>query len=401
MRKTVLSRQFGAAVLQGLLAGLLLGAAFAGGFLYHAHFVTGATGDTDYGLLQEIEANLDRYFLYPLPEQDSMVHSAAAGMVQALDDPYTFFVEPQMAEIDENSLAGSFGGIGAEIAVDDEGRYVIANVYRDNPAYAAGIQAGDVILAVDELDVVASDVGMNELLAAIRGDVGDPVVLTLQRGDDTLTITVVRAEVLVPSVFWEVLEADDRVGYIQIVRFTTRTAEEVEQAIRALGAERVGAFVVDLRGNGGGLVDAAVDVVSQFVSGGVVLYEQRQGGDERVFSASRGGAALDEPLVVLVDGSTASAAEIVSGALQDRGRATLVGEPTFGKGSVQLILSLSDASSLHVTTAEWYTPDRHRIQDQGLTPDVPADAADDGAVFQQALEVLDRALSVAAVNEER
>ncbi|HQE20030.1 MAG TPA: S41 family peptidase, partial [Aggregatilineales bacterium] len=160
------------------------------------------------------------------------------------------------------------------------------------------------------------------------------------------------------------------------------------------------AYVIDLRHNGGGLVNAAVDVVSEFLDGGVVLYETRQGGEERTFSASRGGAATEEPLVVLVNRGTASASEIVAGALQDRERAVLVGEQTFGKGSVQLILTLSDSSSLHVTTAEWYTPNRHRLQDQGLTPDIPVESDEDGqAALSAALEYLNSELAVAEVSD--
>src|SRR5690606_29765275 len=233
-------------------------------------------------------------------------------------------------------------------------RYVIVRVYPDNPAEGAGVEEGDIIAAVDGREVDATTTDMNALLSLVRGDIGDPVVLTLQRGDEVFDVEIVRAELLIPSTFWRVLEEDQRVGYIQVTRFTTRSPEEVKQAIEELREQNVDAYVLDLRNNGGGLVDAAVEVASEFLNGGVVLYEQRQGGADRVFNATRGGTALDEPIAVLVNNGTASAAEIVAGALQERGRATLVGEPTFGKGSVRLILPLSDASSLHVTTAEWY-----------------------------------------------
>lgn len=393
-------RQFGTAIMQGVGAGILLIAAFAGGYLYHAHTVTPAS-TASFDLLQETEALLQNHFLYDIPSDADLVHSAAEGMVASLDDPYTFFVEPQTAELDENSLAGSFGGIGAEIGVDDAGHYVIMDVYRDNPAYEAGLQAGDIIVAVDGADVDVETVDTNALLAAVRGDIGEPLMLTIRRGDEQFDVELIRAEVLIPSVFWRVLEEDQRVGYIQITRFTNRSPEEVSQAIDELSAQGVEAYIIDLQNNGGGLVDSAVDIAGNFLDGGVVLYETRNNGENRTFNASRGGKALDKPVVVLVNGGTASASEILAGAFRDRGRATLVGEQTYGKGSVQLILSLSDDSSLHVTTAEWFTPKHHRIQDQGLTPDisVAADDQNEHAALTAALEYLNSELSVADAGE--
>lgn len=399
--KLAARRQFGMAVLQGILAGLLLGAAFAGGYFYHDFATNRTASTTDYGLLQEAEGLLAGHYLYDMPPSEELVHSAAAGMVASLEDPYTYFVEPQTAEIDHNNLAGSFGGIGAEIAVDEQGRYVIARIYLDNPAHAAGVQEGDVIAAVDGREVAATTTDMNALLSLVRGEVGDPVVLTLQRGDEIFDVEIIRAELLIPSTFWRVLEEDQRVGYIQVTRFTTRSPEEVREALAELREQNVDAYILDLRNNGGGLVDAAVGVAGEFLNGGVVLYEQRQGDAERVFNASRGGAALEEPLAILVNNGTASAAEIVAGALQERDRATLVGEQTFGKGSVQLILPLSDASSLHVTTAEWYTPERYRIQGQGLAPDVEVTGDEDGqATLAAAVELLTLALPVAEAESQ-
>src|SRR5690554_109063 len=182
--KAAARRQFGAAVLQCILAGLLLGAAFAGGYFYHDYADRQMNATTDYGLLQEAEGLLAGHYLYELPPGEELVHSAAAGMVAALEDPYTYFVEPQTAEIDSNNLAGSFGGIGAEITVDEQARYVIVRVYPDNPAEGAGVEERDIIAAVDGREVDATTTDMNALLSLVRGDIGDPVVLTLQRGDE-------------------------------------------------------------------------------------------------------------------------------------------------------------------------------------------------------------------------
>jgi carboxyl-terminal processing protease len=397
-KETYSGRHILHAVLQGLVAGLLLGAAFAAGFLYRDVVSRPAPSQTSFDLLKEIDGLLASHYLYDMPDETTRIHGAAAGLVASLGNPYTYFQEPQASEVDTTNLAGRFGGIGAEIGRDEQGRYVIQRVYRDNPAYNAGIIEGDVILAVDGTPVDTSATDPNQLLAAIRGEVGTSVTLTLQRGDEIFDVTVVRAEILIPSVFWNLAEAEPRIGYIRITSFTERTPEEFDQALSELSAQGAQAYILDLRDNGGGLVDAAVAVVSEFVNGGVVLYEQRRDSGERVLNATQGGRALDIPLAVLINGQTASASEIVAGAFQDRGRATLIGQQSFGKGSVQVILTLSDGSSIHVTTAEWYTPNHHRLEGQGLTPDIvvePAEGTD--TQLDAALEFLSERLTVVEV----
>ncbi len=383
------------AVLQGLVTGLLLGAAFAAGFLFRDVVNRPTPSQTSFDLLREIDGLLASHYLYEMPDETTRIHGAAAGLVASLGNPYTYFQEPQASEVDTTNLAGRFGGIGAEIGRDEQGRFVIQRVYRDNPAYNAGIVEGDIILAVDGVPVDTSATDSNQLLAAIRGEVGTPVTLRLQRGDEVFEVTVVRAEILIPSVFWNLVEADPRIGYIKITSFTERTPEELRQALSELSTQGAQAYVLDLRDNGGGLVDSAVAVVSEFISGGVVLYEQRRGTGERVLNASQGGNASDAPLAVLINGQTASASEIVAGAFQDRGRAILIGQQSFGKGSVQVILTLSDGSSIHVTTAEWYTPNHHRLEGQGLTPDrtvEPVEGRD--AQLEAALEYLSERLAL-------
>lgn len=363
------------ALLRGLGIGLLIGAAFVGGFFYNELLSQPKRSETSYELLNEAEGVLSRDFLFDLPSDENRVHAAVAGMVASLNDPYTYFVEPQAAEVDQGNLAGRFGGIGAELTQNEQGQFVITTVYRDNPAAEAGVVAGDIITAVDGIDVTTGT-DMNDLLTLVRGEIGEPVRLTLDRDGEILNIEIVRAEVLIPSVFWRVLEEDSRVGYIQIVRFTHRTSEEVQQALDELQATEPDAYVIDLRNNGGGLVDSAVDVAGHFLDGGLVLTEERADGTRRTFRASQGGDALDVPVVLLVNGGTASAAEILAGAFLDRERAPLIGQQTFGKGSVQVLRDLSDGSTLHVTTAQWFTPNGHRIQDTGLTPDVAVEPVD-------------------------
>jgi carboxyl-terminal processing protease len=202
--------------------------------------------------------------------------------------------------------------------------------------------------------------------------VGTQVVLTLQRVGvaDPVIVTVTRKNIQTPSVEWRTLDQDPAIGYIRVRLFTERTGREMERALQDLREAGITSLILDLRDNGGGLLDAAVDVSSQFLRDGVVLYEDRRDESEKFYSVKKGGLALDLPLVVLVNGGTASASEIVAGALQDYGRASLIGEKTFGKGSVQLVYDLTDQSSLHVTIARWLTPNRHRIDGEGLKPDV-------------------------------
>jgi carboxyl-terminal processing protease len=212
---------------------------------------------------------------------------------------------------------------------------------------------------------------VDDVRASLHGEVGTAVTLSISRPPTPpFDLTITREEIQVPSVTWRMLDRIPGVGYMRIESFTARTGEETTSALQGLQEAGISGLVLDLRGNSGGLIEPAVDTASQFLRDGLVLVEMRRDAEERTFPVRDGGVATEVPLAVLVDGGTASAAEIVAGALQDRDRAPLIGEPTFGKGAVQLIYDLSDGSSLHVTAAMWVTPDRHQIEGQGLVPDV-------------------------------
>ena len=262
-----------------------------------------------------------------------------------------------------------------------DGYLVVVAVLQDSPAERADLRMRDVIVAVDGTDVMG--LSQNESILLIRGgDVGTETVLTVMRAGepDPISITAVREEVDVPTVVWEFKETD--VGYVRVSFFGVRTSGELENALREVQAQGATTLILDLRDNPGGMVSAAVEVAGQFIDTGVVFYERDKDGNDKVFNARRGGAAVSIPLAVLVNGGTASAAEIVSGAIQDHERGPLIGEPTFGKGSLQSIRELSDKSSVHVTIAHWLTPDRHEIQGAGLAPDMAiapsAEALDSG-----------------------
>ncbi len=318
--------------------------------------------------------HVENSFYGELPSASERTYGAIRETLLLLDDPYTVFVEPRPRELERDHMRGVFGGIGVDLWRDAENRMVLSP-YPDSPAERAGALPGDILLAMDSVPVTP-DTTVDDARAYLHGEVGTSVTLTLSRLKDgsptpPFDLAITRAEILVPTVTWRVLDQAPSVGYIRVQGFTDRTDEEMIEALRELLDEsKVAGLVLDLRDNFGGLLDPAVTVASQFLGEGIVMYEQRKNTEESARQVRPGGIATTIPLVVLVNGNTASASEIVAGALQDHERAPLFGERTFGKGSVQLIYDLSDGSSLHVTSAIWLTPNHHRIEGTGLTPDV-------------------------------
>ena len=343
-----------------------------------------------YQLLDEAWDIIYEDFYGEIPPQDTRTYGAIKGSIQTLNDPYTFFIEPEPAVREQERLEGKFGGIGAYLHLDEQGRVVLEPMV-DRPAMQAGIRKGDILIAVDDRPI-PSPADLDQVTAMVRGPVGTTVKITVQRGDETLVFEVTRAEIELPSVSWRPTVEAPGVGYIRLERFSGLTAREIDQALEALreqGADR--AFIIDLRGNPGGLVNAAVEVSSRFLDGGVVLIEKHADGSEKVYEAQPGVTIPSEvPIILLVDGNTASAAEIVAGALQDRGRAKLVGQKTYGKGSIQRIHRLSDQSAVHVTYAKWFTPNDRAIDGQGLEPDILVNPSpDEDAFLKEALKVLE------------
>jgi len=292
-------------------------------------------------------------------------------MVASYGDPYTIFVEPGPREMERDDLRGHFGGIGAYMGRDEQGLLVLT-VMRDRPAARAGVQDNDILVAVDGQSIT-EDMTIQEVVALVRGPENTDVELTLQRppSTETFAVTITRERIETASVEWRVLDAAQHIGYVRIALFGERTSGELRTAIAELAESGVQKLVLDLRGNGGGLVDAAVDITSQFMREGDVLREVKRGSQERYYPVkSTRSPAHDWEIVMLVDGGTASASEIVAGALRDHGRATLIGEKTYGKGSVQEVHEFADGSSLHVTVARWFTPKMQQIDGAGLEPDV-------------------------------
>jgi carboxyl-terminal processing protease len=353
---------------------------FLGGYFTNDYvaFVRGNQGGAavasaaggDWRVFNEAWQLVNDNFLGEMPSDEQLSHALIRGAMASLGDPYTVFLEPVVTQEEQITLRGNFGGIGATIGRNEAGEVVLVPI-PGNPAAEAGIVDGHILLAVDGVAIAAS-MSTEEIVQMVRGEKGTTVRLTVRLPDqeEAVEIAIVRGDILVPSVIARILPDQPTIGYIHLTRFSGESTREMEDALNQLQGQGVAGIVLDLRGNGGGLVEAAVEVADLFISTGDLLYQESKREGEHTYRATPGDLAPDIPLVVLVDGSTASAAEIVAGALQDAGRAPLLGSKTFGKGSVQLVFSLSDGSSVHITAARWYTPARRQIDQQGLEPNM-------------------------------
>lgn len=369
------------AIGRGMLTGLILAAFFLAGFVVRGQVPATAQSkqDTDFPVLTEVELLVQDHYLREIPDGHEMEYAAIRGYLGRLNDPYTFFNDPPVAQSESDVLAGQYGGIGARVRRDEVGNFVLFPV-PDSPAEQAGIQQGDLLVAVNGQEI-GTDERVDVIDQMLRGEVGDGrgVTITVHSVDqgDTNEYFIEFAVVADPSVVWRMAQDSPAIGYIQIIRFTSRTPDELHGAIADLRDQGMQALVLDLRGNAGGLLAESVEVASEFLDGGVVFYEKTREG-EQATETTRSGTATDMPLTVLVDGGTASAAELVAGAIKDRERGILIGQKTYGKGSVQLIFRLSDNSSIHITSAEWFTPAHAALSGNGLDPDIPMIPAEDG-----------------------
>lgn len=357
-----------------LLCVLLLAGAFAGGYLLRTRQETPGS----FPVLLEAYSLLEQHGLKGLPPVRELEYGMIRGMVQAYDDPYTIFVDPPRHELESNTLEGSFGGIGTGLEMDSEGYWVLYP-FPDSPAREAGLQDGDRLLAVDGQEIPAST-PLETVQAAIRGPVGTRVRLTVGRapGYAALDVTIKRAEIPLPSVTWHLDLERPTLGVIEVNLIAASTADEIQRAAEDLQGQGATHLILDLRDNPGGLLTAGVDIARLFLSQGVVIEQQYRGKDVETFRVERPGPLAEVPLAVLINHSSASAAEIIAGALKAQGRAIIVGEPSYGKDSIQLIFDLQDQSSLHVTAARWWVPGLEPpIGGNGVQPDIAAAPGDD------------------------
>lgn len=342
----------------------------------------------DARLLAEVLEHVRREYVESISDQE-LIEAAIRGLMADLD-PHSAYLDPQQFDEIRISTTGEYSGVGIEVTLEN-GAVKVVNPIVDTPAYKAGVLAGDRILAVDDVPVDLQN--LNDTIDRMRGRLGTPVKITIARGPDAapkpLEFTLSRASVQVHSVSQELLEPG--FGYVKITHFSETTTPDLESAIAKLKKANGGALrglVLDLRNNPGGVLEAAVGVSDVFLDGGLIVSANGRAEDARFSMDARPGDDLNgAPLVVLVNGGSASASEIVAGALQDHHRAQLVGSQTYGKGSVQTVMPLSDGHAIKLTTSRYFTPSGASIQQRGIKPDVAVEDRKDGAD--------DRALHVA------
>ncbi len=312
----------------------------------------------------------DEYVDYSLIDHGEMSEEAILGFIEALGDPHMTYITPDQMRMSRDDLAGAFFGIGATVAQAPDGKGVIIQAPMEgSPAMRAGIKPGDRILAVDGVD--ATSWSVSEAVLVIRGEEGVPVVLTILHvgDDDPVEIEIIRGRVKLESVKTRMIP-DTPFAEMDIRQFTDETPGEIREHMNAMLAEGAQGVVIDLRNNPGGLLHATLDSASEFIQRGLLAYEQDRNGARRDFYASETGNFFNVPVVVLVNEWSGSGAELFAGAMQDHGRAVLIGVKTFGKGSVNITRTLSNGAGLNITIRRWYTPDGNVIEGVGLTPDV-------------------------------
>jgi carboxyl-terminal processing protease len=323
---------------------------------------------------------------YVAPEQldaDKLSEGAIQGMIEALDDPHTAYLDADTYQRLVESMEGEYEGIGAHVAIRDEQIIIVAPI-PDTPAAEAGILAGDRIMKIDGQST--EGMSLEEAVIRIRGAEGTPVSLHIlhEGGTEEELIEIVRAKIEVPSVY---LEMEGTIAHISISHFAERTAEELGTVMQDIDQGNATGIVLDLRSNGGGLLQTVVYVASYFLDEGVVVYIVDRQGESKALEVLSFIEDTDLPMVVLVDEYSASGSEVLAGALQDYGRATIAGQITFGKGSANNLLELGDDTGLYITTARWLTPNGRLIEGEGLVPDYELDLEEVDAV-QWAIDYL-------------
>lgn len=328
----------------------------------------------DFTSVEKLYDQLRSNFDGTLNETD-LLNGIKQGLVQSAGDTYTEYMTPEEAKDFKAQLDGTFSGIGAELGKDDKNNLIIIAPIDGAPAEAAGLKAKDIILEIDGVET--TNMNTSDAVTKIRGQAGTKVKLKIAReGTQPFEVEITRADITIPSV--KSRKLDDTTGVIEISRFGDDTGQLARDAANSLKSQGAQKFILDLRGNPGGTVDSAVDVASLWLDKGATVMKEKRGDQlVKTYEASGNPVLKGLPTSVLIDGGSASASEIVAGALRDNGAAKLVGEKSFGKGSVQRVIDFSDGSLLKVTIARWYTPNDQSINKQGLKPDVEVKLTDD------------------------
>lgn len=338
--------------------------------LYEDYDNENAGEDVDFDLFWEVWDSLkDNYVDSKELSEKKMFYGALRGLVASVGDPYTVFMDPKLSQDFADDMAGTFEGIGAEIGIKEDVLTIVAPL-PDMPAEKAGLKAGDKVLAINGTSTMG--ISIDEAVSRIRGPKDTTVTLSIKReGEDLQDISIVRGAIVVKSVRTEMRE--DEIFNIKVTNYNNDTRDLFNAAIREALENNPNGIILDLRNNPGGYLDTAIEMASEWIEDGLVVVEQYSEDNKKEHYA-RGRARLkDVPTVVLVNQGSASASEIVAGALQDHGQAKVVGMQTFGKGSVQTLSHFEDGSSIKVTVAKWLTPDGRSINDDGIAPDFEVD----------------------------
>jgi carboxyl-terminal processing protease len=329
-------------------------------------------------ILHQAANILEDHGIKGTPTPPALEYGMIRGMVQAYDDPYTIFVEPVQHELEGNTLMGSFGGIGVRLGRDTQG-YPVLFPLPDSPAQDAGVLEGDRLISI-ETQAINPQTTNEAVQAGLRGPINEWVTIGIARPPDYYErkYRIKRAEIPLPSVTWHLQPDHPDFGIIEINLIAASTPDEIEKAVKNLQERGASQFILDLRDNSGGLLTAGVDTARLFLIDGIVLLQQYRGKDVETLRVEKPGKLADIPLAVLINSNTASAAEIVAGALKAHRRAKLVGSQTYGKDTIQLVFDLQDKSSLHVTSAHWWIPGLEpAASGPGIEPDLLVEASPD------------------------
>lgn len=360
-----------------LILPVFLGVGFAGGVLVDHFLITPSVASAqtqpsnNLNLVNQAYQIIQQHYVdRSAVNQTQLEYGAVSGMVDALGDTgHSRFLTPQMVQEENNFTQGSFDGIGAEVSMNANGQVIIVAPINGSPAQAAGVKPGDIILKVDGQDMTGKS--LNDVVSKVLGPAGTKVTITLEdpKTGATRDVTITRAKITVQNVTWIMLPGTT-IADINIAGFSQGVTTDLQNVLQQAKAQGATAIILDLRNDPGGLLNEAVGVTSQFLDSGNVLLVKNAQGQEQGIPVESGGIATKIPMVVLVNQGTASAAEIVAGALQDAHRATLIGETTFGTGTVLNSFPLPDGSQILLATEEWLTPSGRVIWHKGIAPDV-------------------------------
>ena len=364
---------------------LLLLLAFGAGCLINLG--PAPSGGLDVKLIEQAWNIINRNYVEPAKiDQTKLSQGAVNGVVQALEDPYSYYLSPEDNKLTQGNFQSSFGGIGATISMNKDRQPVVVGTIENSPSANAGIKNGDIILAVN--DKSTEGLAVDQVVMQVRGPIGTTVKLTvLHEGQSApVDIEIVRAEINPTTVSYR-MEGD--IAYIKLTNFYERTNAELETALQTLDVKNARGIILDLRDNLGGYVNVMVDIASHFIKEGVIITLRDNQGKTTSQSVNPNGTFTGLPMVVLVNQYSASASEVLSGALQDYHRATIAGTVTYGKGSYDSFYDLSDGSAIYLTVGRWLTPSGREIEGKGITPDQVLSQTGDAAI-QWAVDFLHR-----------